>query len=113
MNSVNMMEDGAMVTITGSGELTLSNTQEFGNKLKEAAASADIVVVDLRPAAFIDSAVLQYMVAASRLLTGRGKRLRVRVAEGGYPLRVLEIVGFSNLMDIEAESPETAGDDDE
>jgi anti-anti-sigma factor len=110
MTNVDVVEDGSVVTIIASGELALSNVQEFGDELRNAAASADIVIVDLRPAVFIDSAVVNYLVIAERILRSRGKRLKVKVAEGSYPLRVLGIVGFDQLMDIEAEPPEAGGD---
>ena len=113
MTNVDVVEDGSVVTIIASGELALSNVQEFGDELRNAAASADIVIVDLRPAVFIDSAVINYLAVAARILKSRGRRLKVRVAEGSYPLRVLEIVGFSHLMDIDAEPPWPGGRPDE
>ena len=96
-------EDGAAVTITGGGSLTLFNAMEFGERLKQAALTAESVTVDLRPAVFIDSKIVQDLGQAAVMLIGRGKRLRVLMDGTAYPLHVLKISGYEGIMDIEVE----------
>ena len=95
-------EQGPEVTITCSGSLDFTNTSDFHNKLRYAAASAEKVVVDLRDAMFIDTAVLEYIARAGKAMLDRGKRLEVVCAENSHPERVLKISGFDQLMDIKA-----------
>ncbi|MCL5102846.1 MAG: STAS domain-containing protein [Armatimonadetes bacterium] len=95
--------DGSTATITAGGALDLTNSAEFSEGLKNASETADSVVVDLRPAFFVDTAVIQDLARAAKVLLGRDRRLKVIVTEEGYPLRVLRIVGFTVLMDIEIE----------
>lgn len=101
--TIGMTEDNGEVTITGAGTLTLLNATEFGERLKQASLNAVSVVVDLRPANFIDTKIIQDLGRAGVALLGRGKRLRVLVSETAYPLRVLKISGFERLMDINVE----------
>ena len=96
-------EDAGAVTITGGGSLTFLNATEFGELLKEASLNADRVNVDLRPADFIDTQILQDLGRAAVTLLGKGKRLKVMVIETAYPLRVLHISGYEQIMDIVAE----------
>jgi hypothetical protein len=100
---ISVTEDGPAVTITGGGSLTLFNATEFGEKLKQASLTADCVTVDLRPAVFIDTQIVQDLGKAAVTLLGRGKRLRVLITETAYPLRVLKISGYEGIMDIEVE----------
>lgn len=94
--------DGA-VTVTGGGELNFINAKEFGEGLAQAADTADSVTVDLRPAVFIDTQIVQDLGKAAVALLKRGKRLRVAITGTAYPLRVLKISGYEQLMDIEVE----------
>lgn len=105
--------DGARVTaegnkqsmiVTGGGSMTFANSGEFGERLKEAASEAEAVTADLRPAVFIDHQIITDLVNATMRLSKRGKRLRVIVAEGTYPAKVLSIIGLQSIMDVEADS---------
>ena len=95
--------EDSTATITAGGGLDLTNSAQFSQDLKNASEVADSVVGDLRPAFFVDTAVIQDLARAAKVLLGRGLRLKVVVTEDGYPLRVLRIVGFTVLMDIEIE----------
>ncbi len=91
---ISVNEDGAAVTITGGGSLTLFNANEFGERLKQASLTAESVTVDLRPAVFIDSKIVQDLGQAAVMLIKRGKRLRVLMDGTAYPLHVAQDIGL-------------------
>ncbi len=97
---VKITEIGQDTVFECIGELDLSNSDEFGLRLWQAAKNATSVVVDLKAATFIDTAVLAYLAKSGKKLTSRGKRLSVVVTIGSHPNYVLETVRFGDLMDI-------------
>jgi len=100
---ISIIEKNGETIITGSGSLTFMNATKFGDELKQASLNADRVTVDLRSAVFIDSQIVQDLGRAAVALTKRGKRLRALFLETAYPLQVLKIVGFEEIMDVEVE----------
>lgn len=94
-------DNGATVFICG-GILDLTNTSELDKGLKVAALDAEAITVDLTGAIFIDTAVIQYLATAAVKMKNRGKPLRVLVAEGSYPQKVIRTVGFDQIMDVVA-----------
>lgn len=100
---ISVAEDGGAVTVNGGGTLTFMNSEEFDKGLKQASISAERVLVDLRTADFIDTKIVQDLGVAAVTLLNRGKRLRVAVLEKAYPLRVIKISGYEELMDVETE----------
>lgn len=101
---ITIAADESGVTIVTAGALDLTNTQSLSDELQRAAASLDNVVVDMRPAVFIDTAVLTYLAKAAKTLRSRGENLQVIVRQGSHPHRVLETVGFGDVMNILVES---------
>lgn len=102
---VEVTGDKSSVTVIGRGMLDITNTQELRRGLEWASGSADNVVLDLSAAEFIDTAVLEYIARSGKILLGRDKRLKVIVMNQSHPLRVLKIVGFGDLVDIEVVQP--------
>ncbi len=100
---VSVVRDGDEAIISGSGTLDLTNYSEFHDGLKTAAMEAESVIVDLREAIFIDTAVVQDLARAAVTLLNKGKRLKVYVSRTAYPYRVLQISGFNEIMDIAVE----------
>ncbi|MEN6521945.1 MAG: STAS domain-containing protein [Armatimonadota bacterium] len=88
------------VTVTGYGELDLSNAGELGRALRDASETAERLTVDIRPATFIDTAVLEYIARTAANMLNRGKRLRVLTLKDSHPLYVLKTAGFQELVDI-------------
>ncbi len=99
---ISIVREDGKVTVVGGGFLDFLNAREFKEGLADAAATADEVVVDLRNAVFIDTAILEYIAAAGKKLLDRQKRLKVVATRQSQPLRVVEMVGLGALMDIEA-----------
>ena len=100
---ISMVQDGDIVTVIGGGTLDITNCQEFSEKLKQASKTAESLIVDLRPADFIDTQVVQDLARAGVTLIERGKRLKVLTCKVKYPLRVIQISGFEKIMDVEVE----------
>jgi anti-anti-sigma regulatory factor len=101
--TIDVIQDNDAVTIIGGGTLTFLNAAEFGEALKRASLDAENVIVDLRPADFIDTQIVQDLGKGGVTLLKRGKRLKVILSETAYPLRVLKISGYEDIMDFETE----------
>ena len=100
--TIGVSNDNGCVTITAGGSLTFLNATEFGEQIAEAASTADSVTVDLRPADFIDTQILQDLGRAGVKLLGRDKRLRLLLDADAYPLRVIMMSGYEAIMDVDA-----------
>jgi anti-anti-sigma factor len=94
---------GTSTEITCEGVWDLYNADEFDAALKPASLTAEDVVVDLRTAVFIDTAIIAYIATASNRMIARGKRLRALLSKDTHPLRTLQIAGFSALIDMEVD----------
>jgi len=101
---ITISAEGSTVTIKGAGSLDLTNAQRFREGLVSASASAEEVVVDLRSAVFIDTAILEYIARGAKTMLDRGKQLKVLVRDNSHPQYVLKTVGFEELMDIRADA---------
>lgn len=101
--SISVSVDSGNATIVASGELTLHNTEKLKESLGEASDGSGNIVVDLRGAVFIDSAVLQYLASAAVRTKPSGRSLKVLVAGGSQPEYTLLISGFQNLLEIAVE----------
>ena len=97
---VDTSRNGGTVTVTGTGEMDLRIAPLFSQHLKDAAANGEAVVVDLRPADFIDSAILAALAETARLMRKDGRRLAVKVRPGGHPSYVLRVSGIDTVMDV-------------
>jgi anti-anti-sigma factor len=101
---VEVIRDETGDTIVATGALDLY-TNGFKDPLNKAAESAENVVLDLRGAYFIDTAIIAYMAGAAKRLLKRQKRLKVLLKEGTHPLRTLQITGLATLMDLVVDEP--------
>lgn len=91
-------------TIAGAGELNLYFADQFKQALADAVATGNEIVVDLRKATFIDTAIIAALIQPAKKMLERGSRLKALVTDGRYPQYVLKTVGFADLMDIVAEA---------
>lgn len=102
---ITVAKENSTVKITCRGALDLTNASHLQESLAQAVETADVVTVDMSQAIFIDTAVLSYLAYGAKVLLGRGKRLNVVVKAKSQPLRVLETVGFTSLMNIDVITP--------
>jgi anti-sigma B factor antagonist len=91
---------GRASTLTLSGELDLLSSpileQELGHVL---ASDAELVVVDLRQLAFMDSTGLHVVVAAQQRLQESGRRLAL-IRGGVQVQRLFELTGLGEILTI-------------
>jgi anti-anti-sigma factor len=107
--NVTVVDKGGARTIVAYGELDLSNSQLLRDILKKSADREGEVILDLRPATFIDSAILAYIARAGGALADSDRCLKLLVNEGSQPLHVLKIVRFEELVNIIVEPPAQKG----
>ncbi len=103
MNATTVSRSDNDVTIVGTGALDFTNCNELRDTLKESCNSAQKVVVDLRAADFIDTAVLEYLARGGNTMRRRGKDLDVLCLENSHPLMVLRVSNVDTLLRIGTE----------
>lgn len=97
--SLSIMSNDAKVVLTCTGAMDLQNSEEFRDKLMEAADSTKDVVVDFRSVIYIDTAILTGLAKAAKKMRERGKRLKLLLSDKTHPQRTIEITGFSIMLD--------------
>jgi anti-anti-sigma factor len=105
---ITVSHDETSTTVSGAGEMDLTNATEFSEALDEAMSGGGKVIVDLREAVFIDTAILACLARCGKMLLDAGDRLTVTVVSGSHPEYVLKTVGFAEMMDIEIVQKSTA-----
>ena len=106
--TITVLDSEDAATVVGAGELDLHNGDKFRAALKQADASGKNVVVDLRNANYIDTAILALLVMGSKDAMVHEKTLRVLIAQGSHPQYVLKTVGFADIMEIVVADKEAA-----
>ncbi len=89
--------------VSASGDLDWDSSDAFGERLRQATAGDDpLVVVDLAAVTFADSSVLHALFTAHRTLEARGGALAIAGPLSPAVLRLFEISradGYLNLVD--------------
>jgi anti-sigma B factor antagonist len=89
---------GRTSTLTLTGELDLLSSPILEQELQRALdAGAELVVVDLRQLAFMDSTGLHVVVAAQQRLHEAGRRL-VLIRGGVQVQRLFELTGLGQVL---------------
>jgi anti-anti-sigma factor len=81
------------------GELDLSTTALFGETLRDAQRSADVVTVDLQQLTFIDCAALGVLLDVSAVARAAGGKLILKRGSGQVD-RVLVLTGACQQLDF-------------
>jgi len=84
---------GARARITIGGEIDLAAVGEVEERLRDATAGAEQVVLDLARVSYLDSAAIRALVTAARDIAARA-RLEVVVPPGSPAARHLSLVGL-------------------
>jgi anti-anti-sigma regulatory factor len=100
-SQISVVRNDGDIAVIGGGMLDITNCDEFSRELKHASQIAENLTVDLRQADFIDTQIVHDLAKAAMTMLNRGKRLKVLAAEEKYPLEVLRISTFEQIMDIE------------
>jgi anti-anti-sigma factor len=91
---------GRTATLTLSGELDLLSSPMLEQELERALDSgAELVVVDLRQLAFMDSTGLHVVIAAQQRLHEAGRRFAL-VRGGVQVQRLFELTGLGQILTI-------------
>jgi anti-sigma B factor antagonist len=84
--------------VTPAGELDLGNAEELRAKLLDALEQgADLVVVDLESATFVESTILSILLDVARRLQRLGGDMRIACAEPNIT-RILEITLLDRVL---------------
>jgi anti-sigma B factor antagonist len=89
-----------------TGELDMASSPELADVLETIIERGPSeVVIDFSGLSFVDSSGLAVLVAAQNALTEKGRRLSVHSARR-HALRVFEIAGLGEFLDVRAEPTE-------
>ena len=96
---------GRLITLTVTGELDLVSSPVLERELEKAYGSdADVILIDLRRLAFMDSTGLHLLVKAHQRAEESGRRLAL--TRGGEQVqRLIDLTGVADVVRI-VDSPE-------
>jgi anti-sigma B factor antagonist len=95
--------DGVVVAV--SGEIDLFTAPEFKEAVSAALSTrADVLVIDLSRATFMDSSSLGVLIGAHRRLDRRRGRLVIACDQPAI-LKVLRVTGLDGVFDIVESAP--------
>lgn len=97
---IRVVEDEQVVTVVGHGDMDLEIAPQLAGEIETAVASGKNVVVDLRPAHYIDSAIIQNIIDGARAMSRAGRQLKVLVSRKGHPSYVLRMTGVDAMIDM-------------
>ena len=102
---VDVRDGDQAVIIAVSGELDLASSPALEEELERgSAASAELVIVDLRQLEFMDSTGLSVLVRAHQRMTDTGKRFAV-VRGPQQVQRLLSLTGVADRLNL-VDAPE-------
>ena len=93
--------DGGVV-VTATGEIDLSTSPALRAALRDPAALARVVVLDLRAVTFMDSSGLGVIVGQNKRAREEGFRFAVSVTPGTEVERILDLSGLAGALDLRA-----------
>jgi anti-sigma B factor antagonist len=89
-----------------TGELDMASSPDLADVLETVTENGPTeIVIDCSGLSFIDSSGLAVLVAAQNTLAEQGRRLSVHSARR-HALRVFEIAGLQEFLDVRAEPTE-------
>ncbi|HMI68474.1 MAG TPA: anti-sigma factor antagonist [Solirubrobacteraceae bacterium] len=94
-------------TLSLQGELDLETAPQFRERLAEAEAGAETVVIDLRDVTFIDSCGIGELVGAQQHAHREGRRLVVVKGEGTEIDEMLHMAALDTALETTADPAET------
>lgn len=87
------------------GEVDLSTAAELEDRLREALASADEVVLDLSGVEFIDSRGVSAIIWAMRAAEASGKSFKISPSLSPQARRLFELVGLLPRLPLDDDQP--------
>jgi anti-sigma B factor antagonist len=95
---VELVSGGAVVTV--DGEVDAANVDDVRRAIVQGAASADLVVVDLTTATYMDSSMIGLLLTVAKELRAQRGDLRVVAPATGRCRRVLVLSGVEDLFSL-------------
>jgi anti-sigma B factor antagonist len=96
--NVEFEDDGAIVVV--EGEVDAANVDDVRRAIMRAAGGADLVVVDLTAATYMDSSMIGLLLTVAKELRAQRGALRVVAPETGRCRRVLVLSGVEDLFSL-------------
>jgi anti-sigma B factor antagonist len=101
--------DAGLTVLTISGEHDLSTAPDLKRRLNEAISDGNPIVVDLSPAAFVDSSILGAILDARRRADEASLGFAVAQSDGSAAVgRVLEVTGLRSELPVHGARDEAA-----
>ena len=94
---VTSWDDGAVHVVRVTGEFDIAASGFFRDAADR--ADAELVVVDLRAATFIDSCALGELIALHRRVEGRGSRLAI-LRPAGKADQIFKLTGIDSHLPV-------------
>ena len=94
---VRAWDDGAVHVVRVSGEFDIAACPRFRDASE--CDDAELVVIDLRPATFIDSCALGELIALQRRTAARGARLAILRPEGVAD-QIFKLTGIDGALPL-------------
>ena len=99
---LNVEESDGIALANLAGEIDISNAEELGSELQARVSNRTLaVIIDLTAVTYIDSFGISQLFDLNRRLRTRQQRLRVVVPEGAHLRRLLELVEFNELGEMD------------
>lgn len=103
LGEVSIRQEGAIAIATLTGEVDVSNADQVGIDLFEAAPNdAAGLVVDLTPTTYLDSRGVQLLIELAERLRRREQHLRVVAPERSVVRRILTLTRLDIILPLDA-----------
>lgn len=96
---VSVNKENGILTISVSGRMDTVSAPQLDEAIKTNIEGADQLVLDLSEMSYTSSAGLRVLLVAHKLMSAKGGMKVTGVTES--VMEVLEITGFSDILDIE------------
>ena len=96
---INKKTNGSTIEVAVEGRLDTTTAPELEAALKEAADSADKIVLDFTKLDYVSSAGLRVLLATHKKMAAKGGMTVTGVND--IVNEIFEITGFSDILDIE------------
>jgi anti-sigma B factor antagonist len=97
--TINVERHNGVWLLTVRGEHDLATADELRKALARSFSGGSTVIVDLSPATFIDSTVLNALLHADKVATSHNEHSLALVAPSSeFPRRLLDLVGISEKV---------------
>ncbi|MBR5049047.1 MAG: STAS domain-containing protein [Erysipelotrichaceae bacterium] len=109
MEIVKTREDNSF-TVAISGRLDTMSSPQLQSEMETVTAEAENLVLDLKDLEYISSAGLRVILLVKKAMDGRGTLVLKNVND--TVMAILDVTGFSSILNIEPAQTESQNDED-